>query len=404
MLTRVTSRLLYSSHFTMKHIGFNPTRKVLCFFSSQSSSSLTTNSDSSLALVDFLISTCKLTKVQAHSISECFPSVKSTDKPQSVHKLFLEYGLSDTHIRSTIIGCPQTLFADADKTLRGKLEALIELGMDGDDLGKFLSKNPTVLARSLENKLKPSIELLKDILGDDANSKDFMRILRCRWILWADHNRLLANRTFLKSCGLVGAQLAFVFKMEPRICLMQESELRDLVSRVLDMGVPLASNMFPHALHAIGGLRKETVTEKLDLLVSLGFSKDESLQLFRRAPLVLRTSEEKLRFGVDFYLNTAKFNRSVLIRSPWLLMSSMEKRVIPRYKVLQVLKLKRLFVKEPSFYTMLQKTEGQFLLSFISKFRNYADELLAVYEGYKSGSIGSLKEEEEEEKSTMALI
>ncbi|XP_062114734.1 transcription termination factor MTERF2, chloroplastic-like [Humulus lupulus] len=394
MLTRVTSRSFFSSRFTLQHMASNPSRSFLCLFSSRSSPTTTTNLDSRLALVDCLRNTYKLTKVQALSISDCFPSVKSTDKPHSVHKLFLEYGLSDTHIRSAVLGCPQTLFADADKTLRGKLEALVQLGMKGDDLGKFLSKNPTVLARSLENKLKPGIELLKDILGDDANSKDFMRILKCRWILWADHQRLLANRTFLKSCGLVGTQLAFVLKMEPRICLMHESELRDLVSRVLDMGVPLASNMFPHALHAIGGLRKETVTEKLELLGSLGFSEGESLEMFRRAPLVLRTSEEKLRFGVDFYLNTAKFKRSVLIRSPWLLMSSMEKRVIPRYKVLQVLKLKRLLVKEPSFYTMLQKTEGQFLLNFISKFQNYADELLVVYKGHKSGSIGSLKEEE----------
>ena len=79
--------------------------------------------------------------------------------------------------------------------------------------------------------------------------------------------------------------------------------------------------------------------------------------MFRRAPVMLRASKEKLKVGIEFFLNTAEFKKSVLIQSPSLLMLGMEKRVIPRYMVFQVLKLKKLFEKEPSFYKMVRFTK-----------------------------------------------
>ncbi|KAF4371534.1 hypothetical protein G4B88_008249 [Cannabis sativa] len=390
MVAHVTcSRLISSSLFNLEHFTpNNPTRSILChFFSSKISPPTIQNSN--LSLVNCLIHTFKLTKAQAFTISVPFSSLKSPHKLQSAHKLLLEHGLSEKHIQSLILSSPKILFSDVDKVLRPKLQALGKLGMDGYDLGKFISKNPTVLARSLEKKLVPSIEILKDILGNDAKGKDFMRILRSRWILWADPQRLLANRAFLESCGVVGPQLVSLLKKEPRVCLMQETELRELVCRVLDMGVSLGSTMFPHALHAAGGLSKQTLEKRFELLRNLGFSKEESLEMFRRAPHLLRTSNKKLEFGVDFFLNTAKFNKLRLIRSPALLMFSMEGRVIPRYKVLEVLKMKKLFKNGPSFHTMLVCSEAQFLEKFVLKFKDDADELMAAFRDHNKSELNS---------------
>ncbi|XP_062113759.1 uncharacterized protein LOC133824802 [Humulus lupulus] len=394
MITRVTfSRFFFTSQFTN-----NPARNSVRLFSSRSSPATIQIPNS--ALVDCLIHTYKLTKAQAFAISVPFSSLRSPHKLQSAHKLLLEHGLSEKHIQSVILSSPKILFSDVDKVLRPKLEALGQLGIDGYDLGKFISKNPTVLARSLEKKLVPSIEILKDILGSDAKGKDFMRILRSRWILWADPQRLLANRAFLESCGIVGPQLVSLLKREPRVCLMQESELRELVSRVLDMGVPLGSTMFPHALHAAGGLNKQTLEKRFVLLGNLGFAKEESLEMFRRAPHLLRTSDKKLELGVDFFLNTAKFKRLTLIRSPALLMFSMEGRVIPRYKVFEVLKTKKLFKNGPSFHSMLVYSEAQFLQKFVLKFGDDAAELLAAFRGHMSDSNSHEEEEEEEEEES----
>ncbi|PON86635.1 Mitochodrial transcription termination factor [Trema orientale] len=228
----------------------------------------------------------------------------------------------------------------------------------------------------------PFIEIVKKILGSDGNIKEFFRVLSSRWIIWSDPQRFLANYTFLEGCGIVGPQLALILKRQPNVFLMQESKLRELVSRVSDLGFPLGSKMFAHGIYAVNGLSKETTKKKLDLVCSFGFSEGECLEMFVRAPLLFRASEEKLKFGIDFFLNTVEFKKLLLIHSPWVLMCSMEKRVIPRFKVLQVLKSKRLFNREPSFYIMLQCTEAAFLENFILRFKDDAEELLVAYKGH----------------------
>lgn len=112
------------------------------------------------------------------------------------------------------------------------------------------------------------------------------------------------------------------------------------------------------------------------------------MEMFRTIPGLLRNSEEKLKIAVEFFLNDVKFERSILVRRPICLMLSMEKRVIPRYRVLQVMKSKRLLKKEPSFVTVLSLPEEEFLEKFISRFRDDVEELLVAYKRHLLGSSG----------------
>jgi len=52
--------------------------------------------------------------------------------------------------------------------------------------------------------------------------------------------------------------------------------------------------MLVHALFTICGLSNKTFGKKLDLIQCFGFSKDESLQMFKKAPYLLKASEKKL--------------------------------------------------------------------------------------------------------------
>ena len=81
-------------------------------------------------------------------------------------------------------------------------------------------------------------------------------------------------------------------------------------------------------------------------------------------------------------MNTIKLEKSVLIRLPSCLMYSMEERVIPRYKVLQIMKSRRLLKGEPSFVHVLNLTEEEFLTKFIVKFSDHSEELLVAYKGH----------------------
>ena len=201
MLTRST--LLYFFHSSY----------LLCRFSSLSSSAKTTNANSNSSLVDCLRNTYKFTKTQALSISNRFSSVQSPRKPQSVHRFFRELRFSETQIRTVVRVYPNILFSHINKTLKPKVEFFKELGIETCDLGKLFSRNPTLLIRDLKNNLVPGIEILKKIYEADENNKDFAAVLgKCR--LLTSPKKLLANCTFLESCGIVGPQLSLLFKRQ----------------------------------------------------------------------------------------------------------------------------------------------------------------------------------------------
>ena len=242
-----------------------------------SSSAITRDSNS--ALFDCLTNTYKFTKTQALSISNRFSSVKysDTERPQSVHKYFQKLGFSETQIRNVVLTWPNILFSCANKTLKPKVDFFKEqLGVEDSDLCEFISNNPRYLCSSLNKKLVPCIKILKDIYGYDENNKDFVRVLgKCKFPLPVNPQRLLANCAFLESCGIVGPQLSLVLKTCPTVFVMKESKLRDLISKVLDMGFSLDYGMIHHALYTISLSRNETLKGKLDFLCSFGFSESE---------------------------------------------------------------------------------------------------------------------------------
>lgn len=98
--------------------------------------------------------------------------------------------------------------------------------------------------------------------------------------------RLLCNIAFLESCGIVGSQLSTLLKRKPRLFVIRESTLRDLVSRVLDMGFLIKWRMLVHAVYAVSGMSGETLSRKLELFRSFGFSEGELMEMFRRYPEV----------------------------------------------------------------------------------------------------------------------
>jgi mTERF domain-containing protein len=254
----------------------------------------------------------------------------------------------------------------------------------GSELGKFISKNSSVLTFSLERRLVPCVEILKKILCSNKNNQDLIRVLsRCNALVCGDpESRLVGNIAFLKSCGIVGSQLSMLLTRQPWLFITQESKLRDLVSRALDMGFSVNSRMLVYALYTVSCMSNETFTRKLELFRNSGFSSDECMEMFRKQPALLRASEEKLKIGIEFFMNTIKLEKSVIVRSPSCLMHSMEGRVIPRYMVLQILKSKKLLKREISFIHTMNLTEEKFLAKFIVKFGDHAEELLVAYKGH----------------------
>ncbi|KAH7565810.1 hypothetical protein JRO89_XS08G0020400 [Xanthoceras sorbifolium] len=246
---------------------------------------------------NYLIETLNLSNTEAQSISNSprFSNIKSLENPQSVLDYFRSVGLSETEIRSSVLFQPRILLSDVDRILKPKIEFFQEMGL-------------------LANHNEPRKEIVKE-------------------------------HAFLESCGIVGSQLSFLLKARHMIFVMEESELRDLVSRVLNLGFSVNSRIFVYGLAVVSGLSKETFDRKLELIRSFGFTKHEVMEMFQKQPTMLGKSEEQL-------------------------------------KVMQILKSKRLLKKEPSFVSVLKLCEEEFLDKYVARFTDDAQELLVAYKGH----------------------
>ncbi|KAG8661450.1 hypothetical protein MANES_01G005584v8 [Manihot esculenta] len=146
------------------------------------------------------------------------------------------------------------------------------------------------------------------------------------------------------------------------------------------MGFSAKSRILVYGLIAVFGSGDKTVERKYGLFGSFGYSEYECREIFRKAPYLLTRSEEKLKLGISVFLNSVKF-KEALVCSASILIQSMEKRVVPGFRVWDILKSKKLY-KEPSFRKMLFMTEVMFVDKFISSFPDEAEELLLAYKGH----------------------
>ncbi|KAK1379050.1 transcription termination factor MTERF5, chloroplastic [Heracleum sosnowskyi] len=337
-------------------------------------------STTSPQIINFFTNSLGFSPPNAQSLLQRLPGggLKDLNNPKSVINFFKSLGFSDTQIRNCVYNRPQILSSSIDKTLKPKIQLFQDLGLVDFDLGKFFSWNSELLSRNLAKTIVPCIDMLRPIMDND---KDLVVVIsRSNWIFKRDPEKVLkANVGFLMECGIVGSRLSMTLKRQPWILTKNVGDLRELVGRVLEMGFSAESTMLIHAIHTINSMTSETLMRKFRLFRSVGFSEDECSFLFRKMPVLFRASEEKLRVGLLFFMNTAKFDKEVIMRNPTCLMYSMEDRVIPRYKVMEILKSKELLETPPRFVKVLSMKEDVFLDRFISSFPSEAAQLLLAY-------------------------
>ncbi|KAL2528062.1 Mitochondrial transcription termination factor family protein [Forsythia ovata] len=335
-------------------------------------------------LFNYLIDTFNFPYSKALELSNRYSYTKTSKNPPSVLLYLKSLQFSDAQIKYAVSASPQILFTALETILMPKICFFQSLGLSGSRLPDFLSKHSQLLTRSLHRTLIPCIDIMKKVLSSNVNDNHdlFLALSRCSWIATSTE-RLSANLTYFeKECGIRRPQVAMLMKRQPRIFIFPESHVKGLVARALEMGFLLDSKMLVHGIFTLNCIGVETYNRKLKLLRSFGFSEDECREMFRKVPSLLRTSEAKLRFGLEFFLETNNLKKSSMVQYAGSLMYSMEERVVPRYRVLEVLKEKGFVENGPSLLYALRFREEEFVEKFISRFPDDAEELLMAYKSH----------------------
>ncbi|KAL7210403.1 hypothetical protein ACSBR1_031875 [Camellia fascicularis] len=155
---------------------------------------------------------------------------------------------------------------------------------------------------------------------------------------------------------------------------------RKIVNEVKKMGFNPVSLKFVIAFQAVSSMSKLTWEKKVEVYKKWGWSEDEILVAFEKYPWCMMASKHKIMRVMEFFVNKMGWDSSFLARSPILIGFSLEKRIVPRCAVYQVLLSKGL-IKNNNFNlaNMLKKPEKWFLKKVVNCHEEEVPGLLKLY-------------------------
>ncbi|XP_077247610.1 transcription termination factor MTERF15, mitochondrial-like [Tasmannia lanceolata] len=329
--------------------------------------------------VSYLINSCGLSEAAALSAATKV-QFNTTEKPDSALAFFQNHGFTKSHITHLITKYPLFLLANPDKTLKPKFEFFYSFGFTGMDLAKLFTSDPALLHRSLNNQIIPSFNFIKSILH--TNDNIIFAVRRAPHILQCNLEKVMApNVAVLQNYGVPNSMISKLISSHSRTLNLNNSRFSEIVAMVKKTGFNPVKAHFIVAVRVMSGMSKLNWEGKVGVLRSLGWSEDEIFSSFKMYPVYMVISEQKIRRGMDFFVNKMNCKPSVISRNPNILSYSLEKRVVPRCSVLQVLMSKGLIKKDLCLSPVLTASEKKFLEKFVIKNQERVPEILSVYKG-----------------------
>ncbi|XP_043697296.1 uncharacterized protein LOC122648100 [Telopea speciosissima] len=332
-------------------------------------------------VVSYLIRSCGLSPAAAISASKKV-GFESSDGPDSVLTLFRNHGFTEAQISRLIRKYPLLLVASPTNTLLPKLEFFHSLGVSSPNIAKILFKDSKFLFRSLENKIIPAFNFWKSLVGTLENVviglKREARFINC------DIQTVARNIAILRENGVTESIILRLLTYYPTSLTPKNNLFKEMVEEIKQMDFDLSKYTFMRALSVFTSMKKSTWKQKLEAYRRWGFSENEILLAFRRYPSFMTASEKKIMSHMNFFVNKMGWEREVIIMRPQLLALSLEKRILPRCSVLQVLILKGLVKEDLKMGHLLIKSEKHFLENFVKIYEKEVPHLLDLYKGNTS--------------------
>ncbi|XP_040996465.1 uncharacterized protein LOC121242618 [Juglans microcarpa x Juglans regia] len=298
----------------------------------------------------------------------------------TVVEFFRAHGFSDEQISTLTMKRPTLYMLDTQKILKPKLEFFKSLGFSYLEIANRLSIEPYILGRSLENQIIPCVQKLRRIVGTDDN---VLKVLRARFSLieYNVETVLQANISILLSHGVPNSLVVKIFLLEPRSLLMRTYRFNGIVNEVMKLGFDPNNLLFVLAIRSMAVVSKAAWEKKVEAFKSFGLSKDEIDLAFKLQPMCMITSEKKIMKVMGFFVNNLKMKPSIISKSPNLLLFSLEKRIIPRCSVLQLLMSKGLIKEDTGIFHMLRMTEKTFVKKLVKKYQNEVPDVIRAHQG-----------------------
>ncbi|VAI53799.1 unnamed protein product [Triticum turgidum subsp. durum] len=155
-----------------------------------------------------------------------------------------------------------------------------------------------------------------------------------------------------------------------------------------NIGVPRASGMFRHALHAVAFISEEKIATKVKYFKNTFRWTDAEVGMaVSKYPTVLNKSKESLQRKFEFLISEVGLESAYIAHRPVMLGLSLEGRLRPRYYAVKFLNENGLLKCSPSYSTVFTETEKAFKEKFICPHKEAAPHLEEDYDAACKGEL-----------------
>ncbi|CAL9754537.1 unnamed protein product [Musa acuminata subsp. burmannicoides] len=361
-----------------KALAFIPRRRpadAAVFLSTHSYSAASGAPQSSL-MAEYLVSSCGFDPDEAAKASKLLGRIESRHQPDSVLGFFKSHGFDNAQMKRVLSVNPRWLLLDVEKTLTPKFRALQDLGFSCSDITHLVISNNVVFRNKLQNVLS-KIQFWQGTLG--SNDLLVKVCKRNRWFLgYSIEKKIQPNIELLRDFGITDQKLSMILRHRPHLIAQKAETLKALISRVEGLGVARTSGMFLPTLNVLNGVSEKNFKAHLEFFKGFGWSEDDFLAAFRMAPSLVAFSLKSLQRKMEFLVNETGCAPSYLARRPRILSFSLEKRLIPRYRILTGLKSRGVHIGNFQMNTYMFYPEKKYLERFVTRHKEFP-ELIELY-------------------------
>ncbi|PON72179.1 Mitochodrial transcription termination factor [Trema orientale] len=306
------------------------------------------------------------------------PRVLNKDLVDAVD-FFKAQGFIDKQIIAMIRKCPSLLLLNADKTFKPKLDFLKSSGYTDRDVKKILWSDPCILQRSLENHIIPYFQVLRRFVGTDENVLKVMKV-GCSVAQINLEKVLEPNISMLKSLGVPDPIILRMFIMHPRTLLLKPQQTTKIFAEVVKLGFHPNTLSFVLAFRSMALISKILWERKIEAYKSFGLSEDQVYSAFKKQPMCMSISEKKIKKMMKFFLTKLDIEPSAICKYPNLFLLSLEKRIIPRCSVLQLLMSAGFMNEDTKLFHHFTMTEKKFVEMLVRKYQQVIPDIVKAHE------------------------
>lgn len=326
--------------------------------------------------MSYLVKSFGFTPEKAKSVSKCL-KFEATDKPDSVLAFFKKHGFTQTQITKIIAKRPRLLLFNPNKSLLPKFEFFMSKGLSSRHVAKMVSGTPIILTKSLEKSIIPFFRFFSNLLQSEEKTVSAMRTYS--GLLTLEKTQVMARIELLRAAGVPNSNIVFLLERQPRGFMRSNDWYRTVLDEVKKMGFNSSLKTFVVAVYVLMAMSKSTWEKKIEVYKKWGWTDDAIIVAFKKYPLCMATSEQKINAVMDFFVNQIDLESSFLAGAPIFIAMSLRKRIVPRSAVYQALSSKGLIkTKDISLATFLRLPETLFLKKVLS-YREEAPKLLKLY-------------------------